>query len=178
MVLLRRRTLLARHSPWATCSKHASRPASRCLEACLGAWVGGGCFFFAEQDNFKPQCLPTASGVSSSSWAGPMSSSPLQHCRHRSHFWLKVNIGLLLQSRPFVFFYVANQQNPLIPSRQPSSLSRSKIGYNALLSTSCGLKFCAVAALTGPHKQYYAGKSDSCGVRTHALTDWRLKPAP
>ena len=85
---------------------------------------------------------------------------------------------LLLQSRPFVFFYVANQQNPFIPSRQPSSLSRSKIGYNALLSTSCGLKFCAVAALKGPHKQYYAGKSDSCGVQTHALTDWRLKPAP
>ena len=84
----------------------------------------------------------------------------------------------MLQSRPFVFFYVANQQNPFIPFRQPSSLSRSKIGYNALLSTSCGLKFCAVAALKGPHKQYYAGKSDSCGVRTHALTDWRLKPAP
>ena len=21
-------------------------------------------------------------------------------------------------------------------------------------------------------------KSDSCGVRTHALTDWRLEPAP
>lgn len=71
----------------------ASRKTSR--EACLGAWVGGGCFFFAEQDNFKPQCLPTASGVSSSSWAGPMSSSPLQHGRHRSHFWLKVHMHTL-----------------------------------------------------------------------------------
>ena len=37
MVLLRRRTLLTSHSPWATCSKHASRPASRCLEARLEA---------------------------------------------------------------------------------------------------------------------------------------------
>ena len=101
--------------------KHASRPASRCLPPrglpgpAWGLGWGAACFFFAEQDNFKPQCLPTASGVSSSSWAGPMSSSPLQHRRHCSHFGSRFSIGLLLQSRPFVFFYVANQQNPLIP---------------------------------------------------------------
>ena len=74
-------------------ARPASRPPARPASACLGAWVGGGCFFFAEQDNFKPQCLPTASGVSSSSWAGPMSSSPLQHCRHRSHFGSRYTLG-------------------------------------------------------------------------------------
>ena len=37
----------------------ASRKTSR--EACLeGLGSGGGCFFFAEQDNFRPQCLPQA----------------------------------------------------------------------------------------------------------------------
>ena len=77
-------------------SRPPARPPARPASACLGAWVGGGCFFFfAEQDNFKPQCLPTASGVSSSSWAGPMSSSPLQLCKHRSHFWLKVHMYTL-----------------------------------------------------------------------------------
>ena len=35
----------------------------------------------------------TASGVSSSSWAGPMSSSPLQHCGHRSHFGSMYTLG-------------------------------------------------------------------------------------
>ena len=35
----------------------------------------------------------TASGVSSSSWAGPMSSSPLQHCGHRSHFGSRYTLG-------------------------------------------------------------------------------------
>ena len=73
----------------------ASRKTSR--EACLGLprGLGGGrlLFFFAEQDNFKPQCLPTASGVSSSSWAGPMSSSPLQHGRHCSHFGSRYTLG-------------------------------------------------------------------------------------
>ena len=133
-------------------ARPASRPPARPASACLGAWVGGGCFFFAEQDNFKPQCLPTASGVSSSSWAGPMSSSPLQHCRRRSHFGSTYTLGSCCKAGLLYFSMSQTSKNPFIPSRQPSSLSRSKIGYNALLSTSCGLKFCAVAALKGPHK--------------------------
>ena len=28
------------------------------------------------------------------------------------------------------------------------------------------------------HWRGEAGKSDSCGVRTHALSEWRLKPPP
>ena len=77
-------------------ARPASRPPARPASACLGAWVGGGCFFFAEQDNFKPQRLPTASGVSSSSWAGPVSSSRLQHRkhgRHCSHFGSRYTLG-------------------------------------------------------------------------------------
>ena len=32
--------------------------------------------------------------------------------------------------------------------------------------------------MTGPAAAHPVSASDSCGVRTHALTDWRLKPAP
>ena len=31
---------------------------------------------------------------------------------------------------------------------------------------------------TLPNMLTYMVKNDSCGVRTHALADWRLKPAP
>ena len=58
MVLLRRRTLLTSHSPWATCSKHASRPASLCLEARLEACLDT--CLEASRKTSREACLETS----------------------------------------------------------------------------------------------------------------------
>ena len=66
----------------------------------------GGCFFFAEEDNFKPQCLPQALPQAFLVLHGlgrPNEFKPAATLRAPEPFWLKVHIGLLLQSRPFVF---------------------------------------------------------------------------
>ena len=72
--------------------------ASLCLEACLGLprGLGRGAAAFSLLSKITSSlnaCPSTASGVSSSSWAGPMSSSPLQHCGHRSHFGSMYTLG-------------------------------------------------------------------------------------
>ena len=104
------------------------------LEACLGAWVGGGCFFFAEQDNFKPQalCLPTASG------------------KKPTHSISTTIFSVLFQN--WLQRVVQHQLRPKI-------------------LCCCSLEGTSQIVLCWK-------KSNNCGVRTHALTDWHLKPVP
>ena len=48
----------------------------------------------------------------------------------------------------------------------------------AAMPVECAPTVECCGAVSVGHELPAGHRSDSCGVRTHALTDWRLKPAP
>ena len=42
----------------------------------------------------------------------------------------------------------------------------------------CGVCVCVLAQHNACMSEFNGLSHDTCGVRTHALSDWRLKPAP